>query len=277
MMSVLRLLMFFPVLFISVLFFPPHLHALDQGIIERPDSVSLDRSSTVRWQALFNVNPAWPTRQIAYLETRQPELSVSLLLARLLYRGEAWTRRDTDIVSALQWRQDNLKIKQAILRALRSRNNPDVVNYICHYLTVEQEPTLVISALGTLAILDANTAPSWAFRLADPRGQRQLPGSTSSTVRQQALEYLVQTRGIDAQDTRQAFDWALLRVTGSERNNGIRLLSGMTANDLRQAVALKLISEYRGGIIDGLGKQGLVMALGDLSGHADVELVNALM
>ena len=51
----------------------------------------------------------------------------------------------------------------------------------------------------------------------------------------------------------------------------------MTANDLRQAVALKLISEYRGGIIDGLGKQGLVMALGDLSGHADVELVNALM
>ncbi len=277
MMKALRLSAFFVVPFIGTLFFSPHLHALDQGIIERPDSVSLDRSSTVRWQALFNVNPAWPTRQIAYLETRQPDLSVSLLLGRLLYRGQAWTRRDTDIVSAVQWRQDNLKIKQAILRVLRSQNNPDVVNYICHYLTVEQEPTLVISALATLAILDANTAPSWAFRLADPRGHRQLPGATSSTVRQQALEYLLQTRGIDAQDTRQAFDWALLRVTGSERNNAIRLLSGLAANDLRQAVALKLINEYRGGIIDGLGKQGLVIALGDLGGHADIELVNALM
>jgi hypothetical protein len=253
------------------------LSALDQGIIERPDSVTLDRSSTVRWQALFSVNPAWINRQIAFLETRQPDLSLSLLLGRLLYRGEAWTRRESDLVIAQQWRQDNLKVKQTILRALRTHHNPDVVNYICHYLTIEQEPTLVISALGTLAILDANTAPSWAYRLSDPRVQPPLPGSTSSTVRQQALEYLFQTKGIESADTRKAFDWALLRVTGSERNNAIRLLSHTMANDMRHAVALKLISEYRSGVIDGLGKQGLVMVIGDLSGDADVDMVNALM
>jgi hypothetical protein len=55
---------------------------VDLEIINHPEAVPLDRSSTGRWQALFNTKPAWVTRQIAFLETRQTSLRLSLLLSR---------------------------------------------------------------------------------------------------------------------------------------------------------------------------------------------------
>ncbi len=250
---------------------------LEKSIIERPDSAALDRSSTARWQSLFSENPAWVNRQVAFLETQQVDLGLSLLLGRLLYRGEAWTRRENESVNALRWRQDTIKVKLAILRALRARQEPEIVDYICRYLTTEQEPELVISALSTLALLDSNIAPSWAFRLADPRAQRALPGAQSASVRQQALTFVLETRGIEAEETQRAFDWGLLRVSGPERNHAIYLLSGQKAPELRRTVTLKLIDEYRSKVIDSVGKDGLVLAIGDLSGYADDTLVSALM
>jgi hypothetical protein len=250
---------------------------VDPAIIANPESVTLDRSSTGRWQALFRANPAWITRQIAYLETRQSEMRLSLLLARLLYRGEPWTRRDNDNVGAWRWRQDTLEARHAILRSLRAYREQVVADHLCRYLTVEDEPSLVISALVTLALIDPVTSQTWAYRLADPRSPAHLPGAASTSVRQQALQFLIEQRGLDTEETRQALDWALLRVTSAERNHALRLLAPGQAHDLMVATVLKLAQEYRSGVADAQGKQGLVLAIGALRGHADATLVQALM
>ena len=254
-----------------------HTANVDPAIIANPASVSLDRSSTGRWQSLFRTNPAWITRQIAYLETRQSDLRLSLLLARLLYQGEPWTRRDNETVGAWRWRQDTLETRQAILRALRAYREPIVADHLCRYLTIEEEPTLVMSALVTLALIDPVTAQVWSYRLADPRSPQHLPGSASTSVRQQALEFLIETRGLDTPESKNALDWALLRVTGAERNHALRLLNRGDANDLVSAAVIKLAQEYRGKVVDPLGKQGLVLAISTLRGYARAEMVQVLM
>lgn len=254
-----------------------HAATVDPAIIANPEAVQLDRSSTGRWQALFRSNPAWITRQIAYLETRQTDIRLSLLMARLLYRGEPWTRRDNDTVGAWRWRQDTLEARQAILRSLRAYREPIVADHLCRYLTLEEEPTLVISALVTLALIDPTTAQAWAYRLADPRTPSHLPGSASTSVRQEALEFLIETRGLDAEDTKAALDWALLRVSGVERNHALRLLEAGTAPELIASTVLRLAQEYRTGVADSLGKQGLVLAIGNLRGYVRGDLVQALM
>lgn len=254
-----------------------HAANIDPSIIANPESVSLDRSSTGRWQSLFRTNPAWISRQIAYLETRQTQLRLSLLLARLLYQGEPWTRRDNDNVGAWRWRQDTLETRHAILRSLRSYREQVVADHLCRYLTIEEEPTLVMSALVTLALIDPAAAQVWAYRLADPRSPQHLPGSASTSVRQQALEFLIETRGIDAEDAKNALDWALLRVTGAERNHALRLLNPGDVSELANAAVIKLAQEYRGKVVDPLGKQGLVLAIGTLRGYARAEMVKVLM
>ncbi|HEX3132098.1 MAG TPA: hypothetical protein VHX44_00780, partial [Planctomycetota bacterium] len=250
---------------------------IDPGIVANPESVQLDRSSTGRWQALFRANPAWISRQIAYLETRQADIRLSLLMARLLYRGEPWTRRDNDTVGAWRWRQDTLEARQAILRSLRAYREPIVADHLCHYLTLEDEPSLVISALVTLALIDPTTAQTWAYRLADPRTPSHLPGSASSSVRQEALEFLIETRGLDAEETKAALDWALLRVSGAERNRALHLLDPGAAPELIASTVLRLAQEYRTGVADPLGKQGLVLAIGNLRGYVRGDVVQALM
>ncbi len=250
---------------------------IDPTIIANPEAVILDRSSTGRWQSLFRANPAWIARQIAYLETRQSDLRLSLLMARLLYRGEAWTRRENENVGAWRWRQDTLEARHAILRSLRAYREPVVADHLCRYLTIEDEPSLVVSALVTLALIDPAAAQTWSYRLADPRTPQHLPGSGSSSVRQQALEFLVENRGLDAADTRQALDWALLRVSGPERNHALRLMNAGDAPELTTATILKLAEEYRTGVADPLGKQGLVLAIGNLTGYVHAEVVQSLM
>ena len=122
---------------------------IDPSIIANPEAVSLDRSSTGRWQALFSTKPAWITRQIGFLETKQSQLGLSLLMSRLLYQGEPWTRSNGP-VAAWRWQQDSLETRLAILRSLRAYREPIVADYLCRYLTIETEPALVISALVTL-------------------------------------------------------------------------------------------------------------------------------
>ena len=249
---------------------------IDPSIIANPEAVSLDRSSTGRWQALFSTKPAWITRQIGFLETKQSQLGLSLLMSRLLYQGEPWTRSNGP-VAAWRWQQDSLETRLAILRSLRAYREPIVADYLCRYLTIETEPALVISALVTLSLIDPVSAPSWAYRLADPRGPQALPGSDSSSVRQQALEFLLESRGFDAQETINALEWALLIKTGAERNHAIRLIPHGKASEAMTATIHKLIDEYRAAIIDPLGKQALVLAIGNLIGYANTELVDDLM
>ena len=250
---------------------------VDLEIINHPEAVPLDRSSTGRWQALFNTKPAWVTRQIAFLETRHTSLRLSLLLSRLLYLGEPWTRRN-EPVATWRWQQDTIEVRQAILRSLRAYREPIIAEYLCQYLTVEKEPSLVISALVTLSLIEPNTAQLWAFRLADPRSSTPpLLGSGSTSVRQQALEFLIENRGLDSPETRLALDWALLRVTDAERNHAIRQIPRGKVSELLTATIMKLVEEYRTAVADPLGKQALVLAIGKLDGYANTELVGDLM
>lgn len=250
---------------------------VDHEIIDHPEAVSLDRSSTGRWQALFNTKPAWVTRQIAFLETRQSPLRLSLLISRLLYLGDPWTRRN-EPVATWRWQQDTIEVRQAILRSLRAYREPIIAEYLCRYLTIEKEPSLVISALVTLSLIEPTTGQMWAFRLADPRSSTPpLIGSSSTSVRQQALEFLIENRGLDSRETGLALDWALLRVTDAERNHAIRQIPRGKISELLTATIIKLVEEYRTAVADPLGKQALVLAIGKLDGYANLELVNALM
>ena len=250
---------------------------LDPAVIENPRNATLDRASSRRWEALFQPNSSWIPRQVAYLEQHQPEQAASLLVARLLYRGEAWKRRPSDSINALRWRQDDQEIRLAVLRALRSYRDPAVGDAICQFLVGETDAELVMSALVNLTLIDAPSGPVWALRLADPRLATHLPGSANPAVRQQCLSFLMQTRGIEAAETRQALDWALLRVGGAERNHAIGLVPAGGANDLLTTLVLKLAGEYRGNVSDGDGKFGLVLAINRLTGTAERDLVMALM
>ena len=51
--------------------------------------------SSKRWEALFEQSPSWVPRQLAYIEIHQSDLILSLLAARLLYRGGSRGRTAT--------------------------------------------------------------------------------------------------------------------------------------------------------------------------------------
>lgn len=250
---------------------------IDQAVIDDPREANLERASTIRWESLFKPNPPWPARQLAYLENREGDRALTLLLARLLYRGEPWRRRASDVVNEQRWRRDSLELRLMVLRSLRNYRDGAVADQLCRFLALEEHPLLTISALTGLALIDLPTAQSWALRLADPRPPTRLPGSASAQARQGALAFLVQTRGVDNAQTRQALDWALLRVGGSERNHALGLLTAGTANDLLATLVLQLCTEHRNGVLDDEGKRGLVLAVTRLTGSAERDLVMALM
>lgn len=251
--------------------------SIDPSVLDNPRGVVLDRNSSTRWQGLFEQNPRWISRQLAYLETHQPDQLLSLLVARLLYRGEPWTRRSTDTTNNQLWKHANLEVRSAILRTLRSHRDQVLGDFLCQYLVYEEDPGLVTSALVDLYLIDPLSCPAWALRLADPRNPLHLPGSAKASVRQRCLAFLIQTSGMDAPQTRQALDWALLHVTGTERNHAIAMVPRGAIQDLLTAAVLRLVGEFRQGILDDEGKLGLVLAITRLSGNADRELVAALM
>lgn len=251
--------------------------SIDPSVIDNPRTVVLDRNSSNRWQSLFEPNPRWVGRQIAYLESHQPDQILSMLVARLLYRGEPWTRRNNDLPSLQQWKRANLEVRAAILRALRNHRETVLADYLCQYLAYEDDPGLVTSALVDLYLIDPLSTPIWAIRLADPLNPIHLPGSVRPSVRQRCLSFLAQTSGMDSQETHAALSWALLRATGTERNHGISALPRGAAQDLLTAAVLRLVEEFRQGILDDEGKFGLVLAITRLAGNADRELVAALM
>jgi len=256
---------------------PLHAASIDPSVIENPHNVVLDRASNNRWQALFEQNPHWVARQIAYLETHQPDLLLSLLTSRLLYRGDPWQRRLSDTSNSLLWKRTNIEVRSAILRTLRSHRDPILGDYLCQYLVYEDDAGLVASALVDLWLIDPLSGPTWAIRLADPRGPLHLPGSSKASVRERCLSFLVQTSGIDSPESRQALEWALMHVTGTERNHVISLIPAGTQQDLLIPAVLRLFAEFKQGILDDEEQFGLVLATTRLTGVADHDLVVALM
>ncbi|MBA3938283.1 MAG: hypothetical protein H0X38_12535 [Planctomycetes bacterium] len=250
---------------------------LDPSIVENPRTVNMERGSSKRWEALFEQNPGWIPRQLAYIEIHKNDLILSLLAARLLYRGAPWTHRDNDNTNAARWKATSSDVRLAILRALRWHREPVVFALLSTFLAGEDEPALVTSALIDMHLIDPGSTPAWALRLADPRHEAHLPGSANPTVRMRALDYLVETQGVQSPATLQALDWALLHTSGDERNHGIGAIPAKSAPALLGAVILALAAESRGGVLDDQGRLGLVLATSRISGNADRELVQALM
>ncbi len=249
---------------------------IDYGAVSHPDLMRLaDRSAETRWRALFDVDVEWPARQIAYLSERLPDQAPTLLSARLLYAGEPWVRRTGDQGNLRRWKASDLETKQAVLREMRALREPAFADVLAYHLGQETDPTLVASSLVTLWTIDQGRAVALAIRLADPRSNDKLPGSAIAGVRQDALRFLVGTRGVDASESRRALQWALLEGRSAERLHAISQMPVGGGRDLVRAAILVLAPRHQE--LDPDDRASLITACTRLSGEVDPELVGALV
>lgn len=253
---------------------------IDITAVDNPQAIVIaDRLADARWQSLFVVDPDWISRQIIYLGDRLPALAPTLFTARLIYTGEPWTRRVGQSGNARKWRNSDIDTRQSILREIRARRDPVYAPVLRHLLTIESNPNLVVSALTTLWLLDPTGVPALAVRLADPQRPDHLPGSASAAVRQNALHLLLGLpgSGIDAGETRQALEYALLQAKSGERNHALGLLVRGQVPALLKAAILRLAGERVKGELDEDGAAGLTLAFTRLSTDIDAELAAALV
>jgi len=255
-----------------------HASAIDYQALANPQSIDLpDRSASARWQSLFQVDPDWISRQIAYLTERQVEQSPTLFAARLLYRGDPWTRRSGDQVNSKRWKTSDRDTKLAVLRELRANRDPQLADVVKHFITIETDAELLASALTTLWFLAPKEASGFAVRLADPRPATHLPGAANAAVRQEALRFLLGVNGSDSPESRRALEWALLQAKGGERNHALARLKRGELPDLIKAAILRLDGERAKGELDDDGSAGLAIACSRLGLDIDTELAAALV
>ena len=251
---------------------------IDYEAIANPQAIDLpDRSAAVRWQALFQVETNWISRQITYLTERQNERTPTLFAARLLYRGDPWVRRAGDQVNSKRWKGSDRDTKLALLREVRAVRLPQLADVVKHFLTIETDPELLASALATLWFLVPKEASDFAVRLADPRPSTHLPGAANAAVRQDALRFLLGVKGCEAPETRRALDWALLQAKSGERNHALALLKRGEVPDLLKIAIMRLDSERAKNELDDDGAAGLAIACSRLGLDIDSELAGALV
>jgi hypothetical protein len=252
--------------------------AIDYAAIDNPQAIDLpDRTVKSRWNALFESDPDWIARQVAYLTEHVGDRAPTLLAARLLYNGDPWVRRTGDQTNIKRWGQADLETKLTILREIRALRDPVLGDVLKHFLATETNHDLMASALATLWFLDAKSAPDFAVRLADPRPTNHLPGASQPAVRQDALRFLLGVRGPEAPETRRALDWALLQAKGGERNHAVSLLTRGSVPDLLKAAILRFDAERAKGELGDDGASGLAVACSRLGSEIDSELAAALV
>ncbi len=251
---------------------------IDYAAIDNPMALDLpDRSAAARWRALFQVDPDWISRQIAYLTDRQGDQAPTLLAARLLYRGEPWVRRAGDQVNSKRWKASDRDTKLALLREIRTTGDRSLAEVLKHFTATETDPELLASALTTLWFLVPKETPDFAVRLADPRPGNHLPGSANAAVRQDALRFLMGVKGCDAAETRRALDWALLQAKGGERNHALSLLKRGDVPDLIKAAIMRLDGERIKNELDDDGATGLAIACSRMGLDIDSTLAASLV
>ena len=252
--------------------------SIDYAALDNPQAIDItDRAVKSRWNALFENDPDWVSRQIAYITDHVGVRTPTLLAARLLYNGDPWTRRTGDQSNIKRWTQSDLDTKLALLREIRALRDPVLGDVLKHFLATETNPDLMASALTTLWFLDAKAAPDFAVRLSDPRPGNHLPGSGQPAVRQDALRFLLGVRGPEAPETRRALDWALLQAKGGERNHAIALLTRGSVPDLLKAAIMRFDAERAKSELGDDGAAGLAVACSRLGSEIDSELAGALV
>lgn len=255
-----------------------HAAAIEYAALANPQAIDLpDRSAASRWQAMFQVDPDWISRQIAYLSDRQQDLAPTLFAARLLYRGDPWTRRAGDQVNSRRWKASDRDTKLAVLRELRAIRDPQLADVVKHFISIETDPELLISSLATLWFLAPKEASDFAVRLADPRPTTHLPGAANAAVRQESLRFLIGVNGCDSAESRRGLDWALLQAKGGERNHALALLKRGEVPDLLKTAILRLDNERAKNELEEDGAAGLAIACSRLGLDIDTGLAAALV
>lgn len=220
--------------------------SIDFSVVNNPRQVTLnDRAASLRWQALFDPTPPNAMRTIALLSAAMPQRIATLLAARMMYRGQPWTRREDDAVqiSAKDWRRRCRPLLATALRELRLFQTPGLVDIYRAYLAFEDDPELSISALVNLMGIDNKAARFDALRLADPSRTDALPAAADPSMRRRACAFLVDGWGIDDEAVRAALVFALRRGDGDERNAAIGLLDPGQAGDLVVATVIDLLGK----------------------------------
>ena len=252
---------------------------VDFAVVADPRSASLtERGAELRWHQLFEPAPQRVTRLVDYLVRHAPAQAETLLAARLLYRGQPWTRRagDPSAMSVREWRRRSQGLLAAILREMRWRDAPALVEVHRRFLAQASEAELVVSALVNLLRLDAVAAKATALALADPGLVGALPGSAEPAVRRQATAFLVGSWGLDDPDARQALRSALQRGDAVERNFALGLIPRGAAADLLEPIAGVTLARHRTHPYTGVDAFSIVLLLERLRGVRDRALAGAL-
>jgi hypothetical protein len=238
------------------------LGALEQAVVNDPEAGLTwipDRTSQESWRTLFEPAPVWPERDVAALAVAHPARLPTLWTARLLYRGEAWTRREGEPTSARRWRATDRAVKLAILSDIRIRREPALAPALAAFLAREDgDPGLAASALAAWWLLSPADGRAAALRIADPRRADRLPAAGLPAARMYALRLLLEDR--PSEGRRGAVEWALLGADGTERLAALSRLPPGTDTDLVAACLIRLAESVRAGRLDDDGTAAAVLA-----------------
>jgi hypothetical protein len=225
-----------------------------------------DRTSQEAWRSLFDPAPPWPERDVAALAITHPQRLPTLWAARLLYRGDPWTRRDNEPTSLRRWRAADRATKLAILRDLRWRREAAFIPVLSAFLAVEDaDSAMVVSALASLYLNSPQDGRAAALRVADPRLADRFPSAGLPAARIFALGLLLEDPAASS-IRRSALEWALLNADGGERLAGLSRMAVGMAPDLIAGCLTRLATQLRDGRLDDDGTAAAVLAcarLGD--------------
>jgi hypothetical protein len=235
---------------------------IDVQVVDDPHLAKLpDRRSEQAWQALFDPNPMWVTREVAALASYHPERLPTLWTARLLYRGEPWTRRANEPSSLRRWRAADRDVKLAILRDARWRRDPAMLQGLVAFLAREDaDAALAVSALAALAMSAPRDGLIAATRVADPRRQDRMPPAGLPGARMFALQLLLDAEGAAGDNVRGALEWGLLTAEGAERLAALTSLPQGAVPELVAGCLQGLAQAARAGRLDDDGTAAAVIA-----------------
>lgn len=238
-----------------------------------------DKTSVERWNSLFDPTPQWAERDVAALALTHPRRLPTLWAARLLYRGEPWTRRDNEPSSPRRWRAVDRTVKLAILRDLRWRRDAVFVPVLSAFLQREDgDAALVASALSALWLVAPEEGRAHALRIADPRAEpaRLLPSCRLPAARMYALALLMDDPAATAQ-RRPALEFALLsRPDDGESLAALARLRPGEAPDLVAGSLAKLAQRLREGRLNDEAIAAAVLACSRLGDAVDEATARSL-
>jgi len=247
--------------------------ALDEGVIADPRGVTFrDRRAEQHWQALFEPYPTHPLRHLVALQLREGDRFDSLLAARLLYRGEPWTRRgDESGVTQSEWRRRCQPLLVAALRELRLRDDPALARVLIGLLALDGDAELTIAVLVDLYRRNPEFAKAGAMRVAVPDHPEALPAARSEEARRLARGLMVDHWGVADADVQRALASGLTRGAPRERNAALALIERGTADPLVAASLAQLVIAVKKAAVSSADLDGLALAcdrLGALSVEA---------